>query len=324
MASTRVLIITGPTASGKTRLAVELARQFNGEIISADCRQVYRGLDLGTGKDLDEYGTPPDNVPYHLIDIVEPQEDFNLLVFVQLAKAAINDIANHGRLPIIAGGTPLYLSALLNGYDLPGGKPNPELRASLEELTDDQLAEKLRSIATPQLLSRVDFTQRRRVIRAIEIASGTQNGTTAPEPLENPLIIAPFYDRATIRQRILKRLDARLAIGLVEEVRRLHENGVSWERLDWYGLEYRHVARFLRGDCTYQQMHDELLNKIRSFAKSQDIWFRKLERQGHDIHWIPEGNAETAAALVRKWLAGLPIPKPAIVLDRIRYGAKTS
>ncbi len=324
MASTRVLIITGPTASGKTRLAVELARKFNGEIISADCRQVYRGLDLGTGKDLDEYGTPPNNVPYHLIDIVEPEEDFNLLLFVQLANDAMKDIAARGKLPIIAGGTPLYLSALLNGYDLPGGKPNPELRASLEELTDDQLAEKLRAIASPQLVARVDFTQRRRVIRAIEIASSDEKAIAAPEPLENPLILAPFYDRTTIRERILKRLDARLDAGLVEEVKRLHDNGVSWERLDWYGLEYRHVARFLRGDCTYQQMHDELLNKIRNFAKSQDIWFRKLERQGHDIHWLPEGNLEAASDLVQKWLSNQTLPKPAIVLDKIRYGAKTS
>ena len=179
-------------------------------------------------------------------------------------------------------------------------------------------------MATPELVARVDFTQRRRIIRAIEIASNPETAIATPEPLDNPLILAPFYDRATIRERILKRLDARLDTGLVEEVRLLHQNGVSWERLDWYGLEYRYIARFLRGDCTYQQMHDDLLNKIRNFAKSQDIWFRKLERQGHDIHWLPEGNLELASTLVHKWLSGLPIPKPDIILDKIHYGAKTS
>ena len=322
MKSSQTLIITGPTASGKTRLAVELARKFRGEIISADCRQVYRGLDIGTGKDLDEYGTPSNHVPYHLIDICEPEDEFNLLRFVQLATVAINDISERGFLPIIAGGTPLYLSALLNGYDLPGGKPDPELRAELESLTDDELIAKLHSIATPQLLSRVDTTQRKRIIRAIEIAMNPEAATPASKPLSTPLILAPFYDRATIRQRIMERLDLRLNNGLVEEVQNLHQQGVSWERLDWYGLEYRYVSKYLRGTYTFQQMRDKLLNKIRNFAKSQDIWFRKLERQGHVIHWIPNGDFNMATSLVSAWLSGHPLPPPEIVLDNIHYGAK--
>ena len=320
----KTLIITGPTATGKTRLAVTLARAFDGEIVSADSRQVYAGLDIGTGKDLADYGEPPDQVPYHLIDVVRPDEEFHLLKFIRLAREALDDIASRGRLPIIAGGTPLYLDALLKGYRMPGGAPDPHLRMKLEQASDDQLLRLLHERATPELLARTDTSQRTRLIRAIEIAFAPDCAQPAAQPLQDTLILAPWFPRETVRERIRERLDQRLRDGLIAEVRLLHDQGLSWERLDWFGLEYRFVARHLRGELSLDDMRTLLLNKIRSFAKSQDIWFRKLEREGHPIHWLPDGNPERAAELVRDWLGGRPLPPPHIRLADIHYGPQTS
>ena len=316
------LVITGPTATGKTKLAVHLARRFGGEIISADSRQVYRHMDLGTGKDLDEYGDGADRVPCHLLDVVEPQEDFHLKKFIELALAAMDGIRSRNRLPVIAGGTPLYVNALIRGYDLPGGEPDPQLREELQSLSHEQLMARLQAVATPEFLKRVDITQDKRIIRAIEIALSPKAEPIHAEPLDNPLVIAPYYPRKTVRERIEIRLDERLKLGLVEEVRMLHQNGVSWEKLDWFGLEYRYVSRYLKNELTFDQMRTELLAKIRHFCKSQDIWFRKMEREGIAIHWIPEGDTATAESLVARWLAHEPLPKPFIRLADITYSTK--
>ena len=316
------LVITGPTATGKTKLAVHLARRFGGEIISADSRQVYRHMDLGTGKDLDEYGDGADRVPCHLLDIVDPQEDFHLKKFIELALAAMDGIRSRNHLPVIAGGTPLYVNALIRGYDLPGGEPDPQLREELQSLSHEQLMARLQAVATPEFLKRVDITQDKRIIRAIEIALSPQAEPIHAEPLDNPLVIAPYYPRKTVRERIEIRLDERLKLGLVEEVRMLHQNGVSWEKLDWFGLEYRYVSRYLKNELTFDQMRTELLAKIRHFCKSQDIWFRKMEREGIAIHWIPEGDTATAESLVARWLAHEPLPKPSIRLADITYSTK--
>ena len=316
------LVITGPTATGKTKLAVHLARRFGGEIISADSRQVYRHMDLGTGKDLDEYGDGADRVPCHLLDVVDPQEDFHLKKFIELALAAMDGIRSRNRLPVIAGGTPLYVNALIRGYDLPGGEPDPQLREELQSLSHEQLMARLQAVATPEFLKRVDITQDKRIIRAIEIALSPEAEPIHAEPLDNPLVIAPYYPRKTVRERIEIRLDERLKLGLVEEVRMLHQNGVSWEKLDWFGLEYRYVSRYLKNELTFDQMRTELLAKIRHFCKSQDIWFRKMEREGIAIHWIPEGDTATAESLVARWLAHEPLPKPFIRLADITYSTK--
>ena len=316
------LVITGPTATGKTKLAVHLARRFGGEIISADSRQVYRHMDLGTGKDLDEYGDGADRVPCHLLDVVDPQEDFHLKKFIELALAAMDGIRSRNRLPVIAGGTPLYVNALIRGYDLPGGEPDPQLREELQSLSHEQLMARLQAVATPEFLKRVDITQDKRIIRAIEIALSPQAEPIHAEPLDNPLVIAPYYPRKTVRERIEIRLDERLKLGLVEEVRMLHQNGVSWEKLDWFGLEYRYVSRYLKNELTFVQMRTKLLAKIRHFCKSQDIWFRKMEREGIAIHWIPEGDTATAESLVARWLAHEPLPKPFIRLADITYSTK--
>ena len=316
------LVITGPTATGKTKLAVHLARRFGGEIISADSRQVYRHMDLGTGKDLDEYGDGADRIPCHLLDVVDPQEDFHLKKFIELALAAMDGIRSRNRLPVIAGGTPLYVNALIRGYDLPGGEPDPQLREELQSLSHEQLMARLQAVATPEFLKRVDITQDKRIIRAIEIALSPEAEPLHAEPLDNPLVIAPYYPRKTVRERIEIRLDERLKLGLVEEVQLLHKNGVSWEKLDWFGLEYRYVSRYLKNELTFDQMRTELLAKIRHFCKSQDIWFRKMEREGIAIHWIPEGDTATAESLVARWLAHEPLPKPAIRLADITYSTK--
>ena len=316
------LVITGPTATGKTKLAVHLARRFGGEIISADSRQVYRHMDLGTGKDLDEYGDGADRVPCHLLDVVDPQEDFHLKKFIELALAAMDGIRSRNHLPVIAGGTPLYVNALIRGYDLPGGEPDPQLREELQSLSHEQLMARLQAVATPEFLKRVDITQDKRIIRAIEIALSPQAEPIHAEPLDNPLVIAPYYPRKTVRERIEVRLDERLKLGLVEEVRILHQNGVSWEKLDWFGLEYRYVSRYLKNELTFDQMRTELLAKIRHFCKSQDIWFRKMEREGIAIHWIPEGDTTAAESLVAHWLAHEPLPEPSIRLADITYSTK--
>lgn len=297
------LIVTGPTATGKTRLAVALARKYQGEILSADSRQVYRGLDIGTGKDLQEYGSGAERVPTHLLDVVDPGEEFHLFRFIQLAREAIRDISSRDRLPVIVGGSPLYLQALLDGYVLEGAGPDYAWRQQQQELSDEQLLEMLRQQASPELLARTDLTQRRRVIRAIEIARS--GGESFPrEALKNTLILAPKYSRAVCHQRIEQRLDQRLAQGLVEEVERLHQQGLSWENMDWLGLEYRYLAKYLQGQLSWSEMRQTLLARIRQFCKRQDIWFRKMEREGKQIHWLPEGDFSLACRLTEEWLAG--------------------
>ncbi len=297
----RCLVITGVTASGKTRLAVQLARKFGGEIISADSRQVYRGLDLGTGKDREEYGSGDQAVPVHLLDLVEPGKDFHLFRFLDTARVALLDIASRNKLPIIAGGSPLYLQALLNGYDLVGGAPDPQIRLSLGKMPLEELIDMLRKEASPALFARTDLTQSRRVIRALEIARTGESGFPG-EPLHNPLILAPKFPRPVCHLRIERRLDERLSQGLVQEVEHLHNNGLSWEKLEWLGLEYRYVARFLKGELNWQEMRWNLLVQIRQFCRRQDIWFRKMEREGKVIHWLPEGDPLLAEQLTRDWL----------------------
>lgn len=301
-ATSPVLVITGPTATGKTHLAVEMARRFNGEIISADSRQLYRGLDIGTGKDLEEYTVDGVTIRSHLIDVAEPDCRFDLFRYLELARAALRDIAAAGKLPVVCGGTPLYVSALLNGYDMIGGQPDEALRNELESKDLIALIGILRQSASPELIARTDLSQKRRVIRAIEIARHPECSVPSC-PLLNAIILAPHFTRAEVRERIAVRLEQRLRQGMMDEVRRLHdERGISWEQLDWFGLEYRYISRCLQGLCSYGEMYEQLLNHIRQFARRQDIWFRKLEREGHRIHWIEHGNAEEAAEAVRTFL----------------------
>ena len=261
----KVIAITGPTATGKTSLAVNIAKKVDGEIISVDSRQVYCNMDIGTGKDLKEYG----EIKYHLIDIANPAVDtYDLATFCKDAYKAIEDISSRGKVPILCGGTALYLLALLAGYRLPDNKEAVEKG----ELQD----------------AKYSFTP--------------------PFPIE-VLTLGVLYPRKEVRKRIQLRLDARLEEGLIEEIKFLHEEkNLSFERLEFFGLEYREVAKYLRGDVSKEEMRDELLNKIRQFAKRQDIFFRKIEKEGHDIYWLERGNLEKALTLIDLFLTNQDLP----------------
>ena len=268
----KIIAVTGPTATGKTALAVALARRFGAEIVSVDSRQVYRRMDIGTGKDLAEYG----DVKYHLIDVADPAtEVYDLSRFCRDASQAMLDIAARGKNIILCGGTALYLAALLNDYELPGGKLAPREAGKSRERQNPS------GDPSFKLPFKADY-----------------------------LVLGVLFPRAVVRERIAARLDARLAAGMVEEIRDLSEKyGVPPEKLEFFGLEYREVSRYLRGECSRDEMRSTLLDRIRQFAKRQDIFFRKLEREGNPIYWLPEGNFTQAEFLVRKFLAGETLPE---------------
>lgn len=281
--SYNLLTILGPTASGKTRLAVALAKLIGGEIISADSRQVFRGMDIGSGKDLSEYG----EVPHHLIDIVEAGEEFNLFRFQRLFLQAFEEIGLRGRLPILCGGTGMYLDAALRGYRMVEVPENKGLRCLTATYSDEELAEKLR-VLRPDLHNSTDLTDRQRTIRAIEIELYQKAHPEKAEPLPEivPLIIGIHWERSQLRERITERLRQRLENGMIEEVQQLHDSGVTWERLDYYGLEYRFVGAFLRGEMNRNDMFQRLNSAIHNFAKRQENWFRRMEKHSVMIHWV--------------------------------------
>ena len=289
-----LLVILGPTASGKTHLAVQAARQLNGEILSADSRQVYRGLDIGSGKDLAEYGT----TPYHLIDIVDPGCEFSLFDFVQEFKRVYCEVVSRMRLPVLAGGTGLYLDAVLRGYQLVQVGENLSLRQELEQLEVAALVERLRRLR-PELHNTTDLTDRERLTRAIEIAEGERQ--PAAEVIElpdmSPRVFGLRWQRDRLRQRITLRLRQRLDNGMIEEVESLHAAGVAWETLDNFGLEYRFVARYLQGMINRNDLFQKLNSAIHQFAKRQDTWFRRMQRQGVDICWLDAEKDPVAALL---------------------------
>jgi tRNA dimethylallyltransferase len=278
-----LLTILGPTASGKTRLAVALARELGGEIISADSRQVFRGMDIGSGKDLYEYG----DVPYHLIDIVEPGSEFSVFAFQRHFLAAFSDISGRGFLPILCGGTGLYLDAALRGYRMLDVPNNDALRLELEERNSEELTAILKQLK-PEQHNSSDLLDRLRTVRAIEIARYELEHAGSHEPLPDirPLVLGIRLERSEIRKRITERLRQRLDNGMIEEVGRLHDSGVPWERLDYYGLEYRYIGAFLKGDLSRNDMFQKLNSAIHDFAKRQENWFRKTEKNGVAINWV--------------------------------------
>lgn len=284
-----LLVILGPTASGKTRLAVQLAQQLQGEVLSADSRQVYKGLDIGSGKDLDEY----EDVPYHLIDIVDTDYEYNIFDFQRHFVEAFDLINTKQKLPILAGGSALYVDSILKGYRLIEVPKNEALRAKLSLLSDQELIERLLQLK-PEQHNTTDLKDRARLVRAIEIAEGEQsaNAKLPPFPEIRPFIIGIKWDRPKLRERITLRLKERLEQGLIEEVEQLHAQGTSWETLDFYGLEYRFVGQYLQGKITKNDMFQKLNSAIHQFAKKQDTWLRRLERSGFNIHWL-DGEQDT-------------------------------
>ena len=287
----RMITILGPTASGKTDLATHLAARLNAEIISADSRQVYRGMDIGTGKDLADYMVDGHVVPYHLIDICEPGTKYNLFRYQQDFLDCYEDIRSRGALPILCGGTGLYIEAVLKGYSLSPVPQNPELRAKLEEKSLEELTHLLADLKEKNhsvMHNKTDVDSCQRAIRAIEIE--TYNLTKSTEerlcPSIDSLIIGVNIDREERRRKITKRLKERLKAGMIDEVDGLLKRGIPADDLIYYGLEYKFVTEYIIGKLTYEEMFRQLEIAIHQFAKRQMTWFRGMERRGFTIHWI--------------------------------------
>jgi tRNA dimethylallyltransferase len=289
-----MLVILGPTASGKTCLAVALAEELGGEIISADSRQVFRGMDIGSGKDLHEYG----QVPYHLIDILEAGEEFSVFEFQRRFLKTFTEITARGPVPILCGGSGMYLDAVLRGYRMVEVPRSDALRAELAMKTDAELIDELCRLKPDQHNS-TDMLDRERTVRAIEIVRGEiEHPSVCDEPLPwlQASVIGIHWERDALRRRITNRLRERLDSGMIEEVERLHASGMAWERLDYYGLEYRYIGAYLRGDMDKNDMFQRLNSAIHNFAKRQGNWFRRMERHGVAINWIEGGGDQLAQA----------------------------
>ena len=282
----KLFVITGPTASGKTSKAVALAKHLDGEIISADSRQLYRKMDLGTGKDLEEY----ENIPYHLIDICDPGYKYNLFEYLRDYHIAHDKIRSRNKTAILCGGTGLYVESVLKGIQLPEVPENKELRTALSDKSLNELTEMLKQYKALHNTTDVDTTKR--AIRAIEIQDYYQKNPqlvvkTEPNPIKNAVVIGVDIDRDSRRDRISKRLQARLDNGMVDEVRNIINSGVSPDDLIYYGLEYKFLTQYVIGDLSYDEMVNQLEIAIHQFAKRQMTWFRGMERRGFHINWLP-------------------------------------
>jgi tRNA dimethylallyltransferase len=281
-----LITILGPTASGKTTFAAALAHELDTEIISADSRQVYRGMTIGTGKDLADYMVDGQQITYHLIDICDPGEKYNVFQFQHDFHKAFAEIKAKGKLPILCGGTGLYLESVLKGYKLLDVPENPALRESLKEKNLDELEKILQSYK--QLHNKTEVDSAQRAIRAIEIE--TYYLTQEPDKRDyapiNSLIIGVDIDRDLRREKISRRLKSRLDEGMLEEVKSLMESGISAENLIYYGLEYKFLTLHLIGELSYKEMVAQLEIAIHQFAKRQMTWFRGMERKGFNIHWL--------------------------------------
>ena len=291
------IIILGPTAVGKTAIGVALARAFNGEIISADSRQTYRHLDIGSGKDLADYAASEEGpaVPYHLIDITELPAEYNVYNYQQDFYKAFKDITERGKLPVVVGGTGMYIDAIVRDYQLVILPENKKLHEELEATSLEVLAERLIKLQ-PDLHTKCDLLEKDRVIKALEIIEAKKQGldsTSVPRPDIRPFIIGTTLPRPQLWENISIRLRERLDSGMVEEVQSIHDSGISWERLEKLGLEYRFCSQFLQGQiASKEDLYEGLFVAIRQFAKRQETWFRMMEKKGVEIHWLDAGSKE--------------------------------
>lgn len=284
-----LLAVIGPTASGKTAFAVRLALALGGEVISADSRQVYRGMDIGTGKDLEEYVVEGQQVPCHLVDIVEAGYKYNVFEYQADFLRVWEDCRRRGVVPVLCGGSGLYVEAVLKGYKLLAVPVNGELRASLEGVPLPELAARLATYKKLHNTTEIDTPKR--AIRAIEIEEyyRTHPYEEKDFPQLRPLIVGVEVSREVRRERITRRLHERLEQGMVEEVRHLLDSGVAPEDLIYYGLEYKYLTLYLTGKFSYDAMVEQLNVAIHQFAKRQMTWFRKMEREGFEIRWLDAG-----------------------------------
>ena len=284
-----MITIIGPTASGKTGLAVAVADRLDSEIISADSRQVYRRMDIGTGKDLADYRINGRQIPYNLIDIAEPGTKYNLFQYQADFLDAYKRIREEDKIPVLCGGTGLYIESILKGYRLIPVPENPELRKSLEGKTLSELTEILKGYK--QLHNTTDVDTAKRAIRAIEIEECYKNTPVSEQefPKIDSIVFGIDVSRETRRENISRRLNTRLDNGMVEEVRALLDEGIAPEDLEYYGLEYKFVTQYITGRLDYRHLVSELEVAIHQFAKRQMTWFRGMERRGININWLPYG-----------------------------------
>jgi tRNA dimethylallyltransferase len=316
----KIIAIVGTTASGKTKLGVELAMRFNGEIVSADSRQVYRGMDIGTGKDLKEYEIPAKagkleirnskleiiKIPYHLIDVADPNEDFNLSKYLKMANAAIGSILKRGKLPIIVGGTGLYAQAIVDGFEPGDSAPDMIKRSELEDKSPEELFTLLKNKnqAFAERLNNSDRNNKRRLIRYLELngISEEKNENIFKKKMKfDALVIGLTNPKESLDRRIHERLAERLEKeDMVGEVERLNKEGAGFERLESFGLEYKYIALFLQKKIDYDEMVERLDIAIRQFAKKQMTWLKRWEKQGRKIHW--ENDSEKIKKLVEKFI----------------------
>lgn len=288
----KVLAIVGPTASGKSSLAVMIAKKYEGEVISADSRQVYRGLDIGTEKITKEEMA---GIPHHLINVCDPHETFTVEIFKRQAAEAIADIFERGKLPIIVGGTGWYVDALLYDVDIPSVPPNTELRDMLEAKTVEELFLLLET-KDPERASTIDRHNKRRLVRALEIAEALGSVPLLNEKnmAYDALIIGIETEDGVLKKRIETRLDQTLDRGLIDETRKLHESGITWERMGEFGLEYNIAGRFLRGEINEKTMRERMRHELWQYVKRQRTWFKRNK----DIEWFDPGEAEKIFAVI--------------------------
>lgn len=294
-----LITILGPTATGKTNLAVQLAEYFDGEIISADSRQVYKSMNIGTGKDLNEYNYKGKNIPYYMIDIIEPSEEFNLFLFKKYFKNYFDDIFSRNKMPFLVGGTGLYLSAILNNYNLATADFENEVD-KLSNFSDNELKKMLLDL-NQKLHNTTDLKDRNRIIKAIIISKTNQEKDQ--NPAINSFNIGITLPRDEIKNRITRRLKNRLSNGMIEEVNLLLDSGISYEKMLSFGLEYKFIAQYLKGELNYNDMFQKLNSAIHSFAKRQMTWFRKMESEGININWVNGPDFNKAKELIEKGFA---------------------
>jgi tRNA dimethylallyltransferase len=296
-----LIVILGPTASGKTHLAVRLAHDVHGEIISADSRQVYKKMDIGTGKDLNQYIINARMIPYHLINIVEPESEFNLFEFQTRFYKIFNDLIEKKILPVLVGGTGLYLESVLTGYDMPDAPMDQALRKELNQKSKDELERMLLALK-PQLHNKTDLEDSERLIRAIEIERARSGKDQPQKPDIDAVVIGIRWERSALRQRITARLKERLEQGMVEEVMNLNASGLTWNKLESFGLEYRFISQYLQKKITFDEMKNRLNTAIHQFAKRQETWFRRMEKKGIVINWLQSNDYSLLKKSVMKIL----------------------
>jgi tRNA dimethylallyltransferase len=298
--SKKLITILGPTAVGKTKFATNLAYIFNGEIISADSRQVYIGMDIGTGKDYSDYLMNGIKIRSHLIDIIEPTQEFNLYLFTELFKKSFEEILTSDKVPFMVGGTGMYLSAILQHYALNEVDFNNERARQLSEFNIDQLQSHLLSL-NPKLHNTTDTLNKDRIIKAILIA---ENPTETESELDDivHLVIGLYEEREIVKEKIRNRLKFRLQNGMIEEAEKLLKSGITHEKLRFFGLEYKFLSFYLSGELNYNDLQQKLASSIIQFSKRQMTWFRKMEKEGVMINWLTNKEIGKAKELIKTFL----------------------